>query len=101
MSAGLAAAAGGALLAQPVNEGPLVGFQLVGLISCAATLASLYLAGRLRPAPGGELAPDALALPTDEQREPVETADRRLAIHCRSDRIASSPSPASTFEDRT
>jgi len=61
MSAGLAAAAGGAMLAQPVNEGPLEGFALVAMISCAATLASLYLAGRLRRSPGGELAPDALA----------------------------------------
>jgi MFS transporter, DHA1 family, inner membrane transport protein len=80
MSAGLAAAAGGALLSQTVKEGPLVGFQLVGLISCAATLASLYLAGRLRPARGGELAPDALATPGDEQIEPVEFVRQRLAI---------------------
>jgi predicted MFS family arabinose efflux permease len=80
MSAGLAAAAGGALLAQPVKEGPLVGFQLVGLISCAATLLCLYLAGRLRRPPGGELAPDALAAADDEQHEPVEFGDWQLAI---------------------
>jgi hypothetical protein len=80
MSAGLAAAVGGALLAQPVKDGPLVGFSLVALISCAATLASLYLAGRLRPALGGELAPDALATPSDERGESIEFVRQRLAI---------------------
>jgi DHA1 family inner membrane transport protein len=77
MSAGLAQLAGGALISQPVTGGPLVGFQLVALISCAATLASVYLAGRLVRSPGGELAPDALDTPGDEQSEPVDIVDGR------------------------
>jgi hypothetical protein len=36
----------------------LVGFSLVGLVACAATAASIVLAGRLRPAAGGLRAPD-------------------------------------------
>jgi DHA1 family inner membrane transport protein len=38
---------------------PLIGYPLVGAVGCGATAVSLYLAGRLRPAPGGTIAPDA------------------------------------------
>lgn len=50
---GLASALGGLLLGQGVN-GEITGFPLVGGLACAATLASICLAGRLRPADGGE-----------------------------------------------
>ncbi len=63
MSAGLASAAGGALLAQPVPGGPLKGYSLIVLLCCVATVLSLYLAGRLRRAAEGALAPDALTGP--------------------------------------
>jgi predicted MFS family arabinose efflux permease len=38
---------------------PLKRFWLVGLLCCASTALCLYLAGRLRTAPGGTQAPDA------------------------------------------
>jgi predicted MFS family arabinose efflux permease len=89
LSAGLANVAGGALLSQPHSEGPLAavagalyssassvapltGFPLVALLSCVATLASLYLAGRLRLVPHGEVAPDALTV--EEQVEPARSS---------------------------
>jgi predicted MFS family arabinose efflux permease len=58
LTSGAAAALGGVLLNQQ-DGGPLTGFPLVGLLGCVATVASLILAGRLRPAPGGDLAPDS------------------------------------------
>jgi predicted MFS family arabinose efflux permease len=64
---GIAATLAGAILSQPDGEhGPLVGYPLVGLLACAATLAALVLAGRLRPAPTGDLAELNDAVPTDE-----------------------------------
>jgi predicted MFS family arabinose efflux permease len=56
--AGVAAWVGGLLLSKD-SEGHLTGYALAGLLACAAALASVYLAGRLRPAPGGTGAPDA------------------------------------------
>jgi predicted MFS family arabinose efflux permease len=76
LACGLAAALGGLLLRQE-DDGALTGFALIGLLCCAATLVSLVLAGRLRPAPGGELAPDRAAVAgelssaKDGDREPV------------------------------
>jgi predicted MFS family arabinose efflux permease len=58
LGAGLASWVGGVLLVQD-EGGRLNGFPLVGLLACCCALASVYLAGRLRPAPGGESAPDA------------------------------------------
>lgn len=52
-AAGLAAALGGWLLGQGAN-GEIMGFPQVGAVACAATLASVWLAGRLRTAAGGE-----------------------------------------------
>jgi predicted MFS family arabinose efflux permease len=52
-AAGLASALGGLLLGQGAN-GEITGFPLVGGLACAATLASIWLAGHLRPAVGGE-----------------------------------------------
>ncbi len=50
---GLASALGGLLLGQGA-KGEITGFPLVGGLACAATLASIWLAGHLRPAAGGE-----------------------------------------------
>jgi predicted MFS family arabinose efflux permease len=50
---GLASALGGIMLGQGAN-GEITGFPLVGGLACAATLASIWLAGCLRPADGGE-----------------------------------------------
>jgi predicted MFS family arabinose efflux permease len=52
-AAGLASALGGLMLGQGAN-GEITGFPLVGGLACAATLASIWLAGHLRPADGGE-----------------------------------------------
>jgi hypothetical protein len=41
------------MLGQGAN-GEITGFPLVGALACAATLMSVWLAGRLRPADGGE-----------------------------------------------
>jgi hypothetical protein len=38
---------------------PLEGFGFVGAVACVSAAISLMLAGRLRPAPGGQSAPDA------------------------------------------
>jgi predicted MFS family arabinose efflux permease len=67
LSAGLATAAGGLVVTQPAAGQPLEGFALVGLLSCVATVACLFLAGRLRAAPAGELAPDTLAGPASSR----------------------------------
>ncbi len=59
VACGLGASLGGMILAQPAGEGtPLAGYSLAGLCSCAATVACIYLAGRLRPA-RDDAAPDA------------------------------------------
>jgi predicted MFS family arabinose efflux permease len=58
LSSGAATVVAGALVAGGQHE-PLVGFSLVGAVACASTAICLILAGRLRPAPGGMLAPDA------------------------------------------
>jgi predicted MFS family arabinose efflux permease len=52
-AAGLASALGGMMLGQGAH-GEITGFPLVGGLACAATLASIWLAGHLRPAVGGE-----------------------------------------------
>jgi predicted MFS family arabinose efflux permease len=68
LTAGLAAWVGGLCLVQGQGQGPdgrdgpLDGFGLLGLVACAATVAGLVLAGRLRQAPGGDLAPDSGAV---------------------------------------
>ncbi|MGH7172412.1 MAG: MFS transporter [Gemmataceae bacterium] len=51
--AGLAAALGGLMLGQGAN-GEITGFPLVGGLACLAALLSIWLAGHLRPAVGGE-----------------------------------------------
>ncbi len=58
LSSGVATAIAG-LLIHKQESGALTGFPLVGLLACIATVASLFLAGRLRPSLGGGLAPDS------------------------------------------
>jgi predicted MFS family arabinose efflux permease len=61
LSSGAATAITGGLLGQ-LPDGALAGFPTIGWLAGLATLFSLILAGRLRPAPGGDLAPDSLAV---------------------------------------
>jgi predicted MFS family arabinose efflux permease len=69
--AGIATWLGGVILNQAEDEkGPLVGYSTIGLLASAAVLASVYLAGRLRPAVGGDLAPDAEAVDPHHYPEP-------------------------------
>jgi predicted MFS family arabinose efflux permease len=69
-TSGLAAWVGGLFLVQepgPKGQGgPLHGFGLLGLLACAATLVGFVLAGRLRLARGGDLAPDSGAADAGE-----------------------------------
>lgn len=76
MSAGVATALGGALLSRPVEDGPLEGYPLVGLLACIATMISLYLAGRLRRADDGA-APDAEVLLQGAGTPPFEESQVR------------------------
>lgn len=62
LGAGLATWVGGMMLTQETKTSPLVGYATIGWLSYAACLLSLYLAGRLRPAIGGESAPDSAEL---------------------------------------
>ncbi len=61
IAAGLASFVGGFILVEGENH-TLSGFAIAGLLACAATMASIYLAGRLHTDPGGDLAPDSLAV---------------------------------------
>ena len=63
IAAGLATAIAGFIL----DEGQdhfLTGFPLMGLLTCVAAMASVFLAGRLRKDPGGEMAPDCFTVST-------------------------------------
>jgi MFS family permease len=62
----------------PGRPGALVGYWLVGLLACAASLASVVLAARLRKAAGGELAPDSrqLASPAHDGEPPPSPSSR-------------------------
>jgi predicted MFS family arabinose efflux permease len=61
--AGVATWIGGLILGKAEGvDGPLKGYDTVGILAALAVVASVYLAGRLRPAPGGALAPDADAV---------------------------------------
>jgi predicted MFS family arabinose efflux permease len=61
MGCGLATWVAGMIL-QEGERGALSGFSIVGLLACVATVVSLVLAGRLRKAAGGDLAPDSRAV---------------------------------------
>jgi predicted MFS family arabinose efflux permease len=62
LAAGTATWVGGLVLFQERELSPLIGYAWVGWISFVASVLSLYLAGRLRSAPGGETAPDQAEL---------------------------------------
>ena len=53
MAMALASIVGGRLLGQ-TEDGRLTGYPMVGGLAMLAVLASVWLAGRLRPAAGGE-----------------------------------------------
>jgi predicted MFS family arabinose efflux permease len=86
MGAGLASWVGGQLLDKG-EGGRLTGYPLVGLLACAAALASVYLAGRLRPAPGGAAAPDTAAVlgasDAGLPAPPAGLAAARVVVHDR------------------
>src|SRR5262245_2909713 len=75
MTVGLAAITAGLILGTPAGAGegagvpgggplrPLVGFGWVGLLSAAFTVASVVLAGLVRPAEGGLGAVGAVSVP--------------------------------------
>jgi predicted MFS family arabinose efflux permease len=94
--AGLASAVGGLLLGK-AEGGELTGYPLIGLLGCVAALASVYLAGHLRAAPGGESAPDTSAV-QDPEPEPAATDDRIRVPPCVADhRITGVGAQASTW----
>ncbi len=76
LGAGLASWVGGLLLHKG-ESGRLTGYPLVGLLACSAALASVYLAGRLRPAAGGVSAPDSVQpASTEPARSAASEADQ-------------------------
>jgi predicted MFS family arabinose efflux permease len=68
---GVAVVLGGAILGQTDKTSPLTGFPTVGILAAVAMLASVYLAGTLRPADEGPEA--AIAVDDPGQRAPVAT----------------------------
>jgi predicted MFS family arabinose efflux permease len=70
-AAGLASLAGGLLLGQ-AEGGAMTGFPVVGGLACAATLLSVWLAGRLRPAVGGQDALLALDMPDHPMQQSMK-----------------------------
>ncbi len=59
LAAGAATWLGGLMLHQASHHAPLVGYPIVGVVSCAASVVSLVLVGQLRIAPSGDAAPDS------------------------------------------
>jgi predicted MFS family arabinose efflux permease len=70
MAMGLASILSGAVLSETA-EGRLTGFPLAGVLAMGAVLMSVWLAGRLRPAKGGEEATIALDEPVRIDAEAV------------------------------
>ena len=77
MAAGVATSLAGLIL-QEGERGALIDFSLVGFLACTATLASVYIAGRLRKDPGGDLGP--IALPSPPQM-PANRTRRTMRTH--------------------
>jgi predicted MFS family arabinose efflux permease len=61
IASGLAASLGGTLISQSA-DGKLVDFGTVGWIAAGATLASIWLAGRIKPAPGAAVTAEEISL---------------------------------------
>jgi predicted MFS family arabinose efflux permease len=88
LAAGLAALAGGALVSQPAKDAPLEGFPLLGVLCCAVTALSVWLAGYVRPAAEAALPPaepaDALSaeagLPTPDVAEAIRAPSTALEV---------------------
>jgi predicted MFS family arabinose efflux permease len=57
MSLGLASLVAGALVRQPVKDGPLEGYTLVGVLACIMSAAGVILGGQVRPAAEPEPVP--------------------------------------------
>jgi predicted MFS family arabinose efflux permease len=73
--AGLATWIGGLLLNKVEGqEGELIGYSKVGMLAAGAVVASVLLAGRLRPARGGALAPDAESVHPGHEVEVADSA---------------------------
>jgi predicted MFS family arabinose efflux permease len=68
MAIGLASLVAGVLVRQPVKDGPLEGYPLVGLLACLAAVAGIVLAGHVRPA--GE--PPAVVVVEEGEETPGE-----------------------------
>lgn len=74
-AAGLASLAGGALLALLAAEGErMAGYPLVGILSSAAALTSVFLGGFLHPADAGPQALAAVEVP-DDTAEPATAVE--------------------------
>jgi predicted MFS family arabinose efflux permease len=79
LGAAMGSALGGFLVFRPNENGPLQGFSTVGWVAFASTIASLWLAGRLRVAAGPSInaarslgaAAEAIA----DAPEPLEAAE--------------------------
>jgi DHA1 family inner membrane transport protein len=69
----LATQVSGAIIADESPGSELKGFSTVGLLAAAAAVLSVFLAGRLRPAAGGQEAPDFL-----EAAEPEDVCEAGL-----------------------
>lgn len=83
IGAGVASWIGGLLLYKD-SGGHLAGFATAGMLACGFALVSVYLAGRLRPARGGEAAPDAavVAVPPAPPAPDEELDLRPACLDC-------------------
>jgi MFS transporter, DHA1 family, inner membrane transport protein len=67
VASGLAASVAGLMMTQDPQTKALDGYFLVGLLGCAASVISVYLVGRMRPAKGGLGAPDSAELASRDE----------------------------------
>jgi predicted MFS family arabinose efflux permease len=77
MASGLASLLAGLLLTQADQNGPLVGFPLIGVLGCFGSLAALVLVGQLTPATGTPLPPFVVA---EEVAEGLPTQGIQVAL---------------------
>lgn len=83
LSAGAAAWLSGLVLHKDA-DGTLTGYPLVGIFAAGCVVASVYLAGHLRPVPGADSAPDAVAVESLESSPlPVVVASGSTGIRTR------------------
>jgi predicted MFS family arabinose efflux permease len=72
MAVGLGAVIAGLVVTQPVKEGPLEHYPIVGLVACSMALAAVLLAGYVRPAVEPEPTPAEESASADSLPDPVE-----------------------------